>query len=214
MFAAIPLLAILQWADSSKADQPDLVAANNAFAFDLTAQVTLLQPDANLFLSPFSVSSALQMVENGAAGQTKSEMQQVLHTTGLSPAMLNESFKELNQQLASRTNVTLNLADGIWFKQGFHLKPAFVAENKNFSQAELAAVDFDNPSSAQTINNWADKQTQGKIKDIVQYPFDPLTRVILANAIYFKGKWVKSFDRRQTGPGYFILPDGERKIQP
>ena len=54
------------------------------------------------------------------------------------------------------------------------------------------------PESAQTINDWADKSTRGKIKDVVQWPFDPVTRVILANAIYFKGKWDRPFDKKQT----------------
>jgi serpin B len=154
------------------------------------------------------------MVGNGAAGQTETEMQQVLHTTGLPSAVVNPAFKELNQQLASRKDVTLNLANGIWFKQGFHLKSAIVADNKKFFQAELAGVDFANPQSAQTINQWANKQTQGKIKDIVQYPFDPLTRVILANAIYFKGKWVSPFDKSRTKPRDFHLSSGTAKPAP
>ena len=214
LFAALTLLASRQMMAASGADQQNLVTVNNGFAFDLTAQIAKGQTDANLFISPFSVSSALQMVENGAAGQTKTEMQQVLHTTNLPSAALNESFKELNQQLASRNDVTLNLANGIWFKQGFHLKTAFIADNKNFFRAELAAVDFDSPSSAQTINGWAEKQTQGKIKDIVQYPFDPYTRVILADAIYFKGKWVHPFEKYQTAPHDFHLPSGKVKTTP
>ena len=111
--------------------------------------------------------------------------------------------------LGSRKDVTLNLANGIWFRQGFHLKPAFIADNKNFFQAELASVDFESPKSAQTINSWAEKQTKGRIKDVVQYPFDPATRVILANAIYFKGKWITPFDKSQTQPRDFHLPAGK-----
>ena len=154
------------------------------------------------------------MVENGAAGQTKAELQQVLHTAALTSAAANPAFRDLNQELSSRKDVTLNLANGIWFKQNFHLKPAFVADNKNFFKAELASVDFGAPSSAQTINNWADKQTQGKIKDIVQYPFDSATRVILANAIYFKGKWTTQFDKKLTKPRDFHPPSGGPKSTP
>jgi serine protease inhibitor len=209
LFAALTLLASRQMMVASGADQQNLVTANNGFAFDLTAQIAKGQTDANLFISPFSVSSALQMVENGATGQTKAEMQQVLHTADLTSAIANPAFKELNQQLVSRKGVTLNLANGIWFKQGFHILPVFVADNKNYFKAELAAVDFENPKSAQTINDWAEKQTQGKIKDIVQYPFDPYTRVILADAIYFKGKWITPFDKSQTKLRDFHLPLGK-----
>ena len=214
LFAGLTLFASRQTMVASGADQQKLVSANNDFAFDLAAQIAKGQPDANVFISPFSVSSALQMVENGAAGQTKAEMQQVLHTADLTSAIANPAFKELNQQFASRKDVTLNLANGIWFKQGFHLEPAFVADNKNFFKAELAAVDFGSPNSAQTINNWADKQTQGKIKDVVQYPFDADTRVILANAIYFKGKWVHPFEKYQTGSRDFHLASGKVKSTP
>jgi serpin B len=214
LFVVLILLAGLQRMVASYADQQKLLSANTDFAFDLMGQVTKAQPDANVFISPYSVSSALQMVGNGAAGQTKTELQQVLHTTGLSPAMSNPAFKELNQRLVSRKDVTLDLANGIWFKQGFHLKPAFVADNKKFFQAELAGVDFANPQSAQTINNWASRQTRGKIKDVVQYPFDPLTRVILANAIYFKGDWFHRFNKQQTKPRDFHLSSGKVKPTP
>jgi serpin B len=214
LLAVLTLFASLQRVDASEADQQKLVSANTGFAFDLMGQVTQTKPDANVFISPFSVSSALQLVGNGAAGRTETEMQQVLHTAGLSSAMANPAFKELNQELASRKDVTLNLANGIWFKQGFHLKPAFVADNKKFFQAELAGVDFADRRSAQTINDWAGRQTRGKIKDVVQYPFDPQTRVILANAIYFKGKWVSPFERQETRPRDFHLSSGNVKSTP
>ena len=210
----LALFAARQMLPASEADQQTLVAANNAFALDLTAQVASAQPGDNVFLSPYSVSSALQMVGNGAAGQTQTEFQQVLHTTGLPPAMSNPAFKELNQRLTVRSNVTLDLANGIWFKQGFRLKPAFMAANRNFFRAQLAAVDFDNPQSAKTINDWASQQTHGKITGVVQYPFDPLIRVILANAIYFKGDWASPFDATQTKPRDFHLATGKVKPAP
>jgi serpin B len=214
LFAILTTFASRQMTIASGADQQMLVSANNSFAFDLTAQIVTAQTGANIFISPFSVSSALQMVENGAAGQTKTEMEHVLHSAVLTSTNANAAFKELNRQLALRKDVTLNLANGIWFKQGFHLKPGFIADNKDFFKAELATVDFDNPSSAQTINDWADKQTQGKIQNVVQYPFDPATRVILANAIYFKGKWYTPFDKSQTQPRDFHLSSGIAKPVP
>jgi serpin B len=214
VFGVLTLLAGLQGATASETDQQRVVAANNAFAFDLLGQITQTQSNANVFISPFSISTALQVVENGAAGQTEKEMQQVLHTADLPSTIVNQSFKELNQDLASRKDVTLKLANGIWYKQGFHLKSGFVADNNNFFQAELVNVDFSNPQSAQTINYWADKQTQGKIKNIVQYPFDPYTRVILANAIYFKGKWSNPFSKIQTKPRDFHPTSGQVKPTP
>jgi serine protease inhibitor len=198
------------WADPA-ADQVRLVAANNGFAFDLLKPIITEQPRANVFLSPFSVSSALQMTANGAAGDTRAEMQKILKTGDLPPEALSASCRDLDQSLNSQTNVILNLANAIWYQDGLHLKPGFVATNSRFFHAELAPVDFQKPDSAKTINDWASDRTRGKIRDIVQWPFPPLTRVILANAIYFKGKWARPFDNSATRPRAFHLASGGTK---
>jgi serpin B len=197
-------------------DQEKLVAANTAFAFDLTRQVAQAAPDANLFLSPYSVSSALQMVANGAAGQTRAEMQKALKTDGLPAGSLNAAFRDLNRQFAGRAAVTLDLANALWFQQdrGLSLQPAFVDDNRKFFQAEVSGVDFGISETAETINAWADKQTHGKITQIVRFPFPDRTRLILANAIYFKGKWVTPFKPRATRPREFYLPGGQTKQTP
>ena len=200
---------------AAPADQAKLASANTGFAFDLLKQIAGEQPGTNIFISPFSVSTVLQMVGDGAAGETKTEMQRVLKTTGLPAGTLNAAVKDLNQSLNSQTNVILNLANAIWYQNGFHLKPGFVSDNKNYFLAELAGVDFEKPESAQTINDWADTSTHGKIKDVVRWPFDPATRVILANAIYFKGKWDRPFDKKDTKDHAFnVLPGGKSEPVP
>jgi serpin B len=215
-FAFCTILCFAAWAAlaDSPADPAKLAAANTGFAFDLLKQIAGEQPNANVFISPFSVSSVLQMVANGAAGDTKTEMQRILKMTGLAPDSLNVAGKDLNESLNSQTNVILNLASAIWFQEGIHLKPGFVATNSRFFHAGLAPVDFQKPASAQIINDWADNSTHGKIKDIVQWPFDPLTKVILANAIYFKGQWAHPFDKSATKPRAFHLAKGGTKPTP
>jgi serine protease inhibitor len=208
-FAGLTVLA------ASPADQEKLASANTGFAFDLLKQITREQPGTNVFISPFSVSTVLQMVGNGAVGETRAEMQRVLKTAGLPAETLNAAGKDLNQSLNSQTNVILNLANAIWYREGVRLKPGFVSDNQNFFAAKLAGVDFTKPKSAQTINDWADTSTHGKIKEVVQWPFPPLTRVILANAIYFKGKWDRPFDKQSTKDRAFnILPGGMPKQVP
>ena len=196
------------------AAQVNLSAANTDFAFDLFGQLALEQPDTNVFISPFSVSTVLQMIENGAAGTTKAEMKHVLHTDGLPTNGLNAACLSLNQSLNSQTNVILELANAIWYQQGIPLRPGFISVNKEFFQAELGAVDFGSPQSAQTINDWANKSTHGKIQQVVQWPFPPATRVVLANAIYFKGKWETPFDKQDTKPHTFHLAGGGEKQVP
>ncbi len=210
------LICAVNWAAPAAraSDQANLVAANTGFAFDLLHQIVQEQPDANIFISPFSVSTVLQMIDNGAVGATKQEMEQVLHTDGLPAEALDTASKSLNRSLKSQTNVTLELANAIWYKQGIPLKPGFVSVNKEFFEAELGAVDFDSPQSAQTINDWADRSTHGKIQEVVRWPFDPATRVVLANAIYFKGKWDRPFDKKSTKPHPFYPADGNKKEVP
>ncbi len=210
------LVCCLAWTAPAQApaDPAKLAAANTGFAFDLLKQIAGSQPDANVFISPFSVSTVLQMVANGAAGDTRAEMQRVLKTSGLPPEVLNPACQDLNRSLQAQTNVILNLADAIWFQEGVRLKPGFVATNSRFFGAELAPVDFKKPESAKTINDWADQSTHGKIREIVRWPFDPLTRLILANAIYFKGKWDRPFEKRETKPLVFHLAKGAAKPVP
>jgi serpin B len=215
VLAVITCLAGWQTGAAPSVGQEKLASANTGFAFDLLKQIAQEQPGTNIFISPFSVSSVLQMVGSGAAGETKVEMQRVLKTGDLPAETLNAACKELNQSLNSQNNVILNLANAIWYKEGLHLKPGFVADNRNFFSAHLAGVDFRNPESAQTINDWADASTRGKIKQVVRWPFDPLTRMILANAIYFKGKWDRPFDKQATKDYAFnLLPAGTPKQVP
>jgi len=195
-------------------DLQKLAAANNTFAFDLLKQIAREQPTQNIFISPFSVSTVLQMIDNGAVGVTKQEMDQVLHIDGLTADTLNSAAKSLNESLKSPTNVTLELANAIWYKQGIPLKPGFISVNQEFFGAQLGVVNFDSPQSAQTINGWADRSTHGKIRDVVRWPFDPATRVVLANAIYFKGKWERPFDKKETKPHLFSPANGAKKEVP
>jgi serpin B len=206
--ASLPVLA------DSTADSAKLAAANSGFAFNLFRQIVRQQPAANIFISPFSISTVLQMIDNGAAGVTKQEMEQVLHTDGLPAEALNAACGGLNQSLKAQTNVILELANAIWYQQGIPLKPGFVSVNKEFFEAELGTVNFESPQSAQTINDWADRSTHGKIQDVVRWPFDPATRVVLANAIYFKGKWERTFDKTDTKPHLFYPASGNKKEVP
>ena len=190
---------------------PTLADADNGFAFDLLKQIEKVQPVQNIFVSPYSVSVALQMLENGAAGQTRGEMQDVLKTKNFPPDKLNAACRKLNDSLLSLPDVTLDLANSIWYEKGLPLKKSFVSANKKFFQAQLAPVYFQSPESADIINQWAEKKTRGRITGIVSFPFPRATRVVLANAIYFKGKWADTFDTNETRLRDFYLPSGTLK---
>ena len=141
------------------------------------------------------------MVANGAAGQTKTEMQQVLETTGLSTTALNEASKAAASLLNPRdTNVILATANALWCRQGAAVKPGFLAANWKFFSSTVKALDFGSvPAAEAEINQWASDQTHGRITGIANGMIDPVyTDLILANAIYFKGKWLDPFDAKLT----------------
>lgn len=206
LLALICLASFAAFADAP-ADQDSVAAANTGFAFDLLKQIAGNKPGDNVFISPYSVSTVLQMVDDGAAGRTKKEIGSALHLHGL--VAWDAACKSLDQSVTSnQSGVALNLANSIWSKQGVELKPAFVSGCTNYFQAKVGALDFASPQSAEIINDWAEKNTDGRIKDIVHWPMNPLTRVILANAIYFKGHWAREFDKSATKDRAFTPPDG------
>src|SRR5271170_7206225 len=98
LLAACVLLSTIGHASTSLADQP-LAAADNAFGFELLKHLAEVQPATNIFISPYSAATVLEMVENGAAGKTKAEMQQVLGTTGLAPDGVNAAHKDVAESL-------------------------------------------------------------------------------------------------------------------
>jgi serpin B len=200
---------------ASPADQQKLASANIGFAFKLLKQLAKEQPGTNIFISPYSASTVLQMVCNGAGGQTMTEMQQVLGTTGLAAEALNSAYKDCGQSLNSLgTNVVLTAANAIWCRKGTSLKPAFVACNQQYFGATVDALDFDDPRSVGIMNAWASEKTHGKIKSIADGLIDPLTDLFLANAVYFKGKWAVPFEVKRTQDRVFHLRAGRQKQVP
>jgi serpin B len=216
LIAVLVLLAGLHQVAASLADQQKLAAANNGFAFKLLKQLAKDQPVVNIFISPYSASTVLQMVGNGAAGQTKAEMQQVLGTTGLSSAAVNGANKDIAQSLNSgNTNVILTTANAIWYRQGAPVKPEFIACNQQFFGATVDALNFADPHSVDIINAWANDKTHGKISRIADGMIDPTyTQLFLANAVYFKGKWAEPFNANDTKDRPFHLRIGGQKNVP
>jgi serpin B len=215
LVALLFLLTGLHQAVASLVDQQKLAAANNSFAFKLLKQLAKDQPTKNIFISPYSASTVLQMVGNGAAGQTKSEMQQVLGTTGLSSATVNGANKDIAQSLNSgNTNVILTIANAIWYRQGAPVKPEFMACNQQFFGATVDALNFVDPHSVDIINGWASDKTHGRISHLADGMISRDTRLFLANVVYFKGKWAEPFDAKDTKDRPFYLRGGGQKNLP
>jgi serine protease inhibitor len=154
---------------AAPAYEQQLSAANGDFAFRLLQQIEQEQPATNIFISPYSASTVLQIAGNGAAGQTKTEMQQVLGTTGLSSANSGEANQAIAQSLnTGNTNVILTTADAIWCRQGAPVNPDFITQNQLYFGATIGTLDFQSADAVKIINQWANDQTHGKICGLFQ----------------------------------------------
>lgn len=188
-----------------------LIEADNRFALKLLRQVTADTRDTlpNLFVSPLSVAMALGMTYNGAAGTTEEAMRATLELEGMSLGEVNEAYRSLIALLRGLDpRVRFVIANSLWYRQGYAVKPEFLDANRTFYDARVSALDFASPTASQTINAWVDQQTQGLIDEIVPDPLPPENVLYLINAIYFKGDWTQQFDPQRTGPRPFHLPDG------
>jgi serpin B len=200
-------------------DKPDiakLVAGNTAFGCALYGQ--LQSERGNLFLSPFSISTALAMTAAGARGKTLDEMEKVLHLPAHAPAAFGAILKSLNDEPdAKKRGFTLTTANALWAQKGYPWRPEYKKLVATDFAAGLFDVDYQtDPETARgTINAWVEKETREKIKNLLpQGSVTPLTRLVLTNAIYFKGDWDIQFKKDDTKELPFTLADGSKKNTP
>jgi serpin B len=176
---------------------------NNSFAIDLYRN--LREKEGNLFFSPTSISTALAMTYGGAREKTAEEMAKTLHfsLTGkdLHPACAS-LIAELNGAGTSpdKRGYQLNVANALWGMKGYGFNQEFVDLCKDHYEAGLQEVDFaDSEKARKTINDWIEEKTQKKIQDMIKSGvLSGDTRLVLTNAIYFKGDWALQFDKQRT----------------
>ncbi|HEB62128.1 MAG TPA: serpin family protein [Bacteroidetes bacterium] len=195
---------------SDNQDVCDLARSNNDFGFDIFKALHKKHMKDNLFISPFSISTALSMTVNGAQGKTYDEMIRTLKYNGWDLDELNNAYKAyLDIVPFLDDKVKMNIANSIWYRNGFDVLPEFIDVNKNFYNSEVYGRDFSKPSTKDEINGWVEGKTEGKIKDILDQ-VDPDAVMFLINAIYFKGEWMYQFDKKKTTKQDFIKEDGNR----
>ena len=191
-----------------------LISANTKFGFKLFAEVTKQDVGKNVFVSPASVALALAMTYNGAVGETKQGMERALETRGMTHLELNRAYAQLKAALESADpKVQLNIANSLWGKKGITFNPDFLQRNKQYYSAEVATLDFGDPSAPATINSWVADKTKGKIDKIVDQ-IDARAILFLLNAIYFKGTWAAEFDKAKTKDEQFTTVAGKPKQHP
>jgi serine protease inhibitor len=183
--------------------------AINDFGLRLLRTLTTGNEAQNTVISPVSVAMALAMTYNGSAGETHLAMMQALRIEAL-----GDDFNPLNRALlktikSADPSVQIAIANALWAQKGFRIAPDFVKAGRTYYGASMRSLDFaGNPSgAAAVINRWVDKATRGKIPVIVDKP-DPNTRLVLTDAVYFKGKWTWPFPKAATAPHDFHVGDG------
>lgn len=199
----------------------ELVAGNTAFALSLYHLLSA-ENAANLFYSPYSISVALAMTYAGARGETEQQMANALRFS-LPQEHLHPAFNALDQQLTNLAHGTqvgeegegfrLHLANALWGQQGFEFLNEFLDTLGQNYGAGLRLVDFSANSEAarQVINQWVSEQTEQKIQNLIpQGVLNPLTRLVLTNAIYFNAAWQTAFLKEATSEEPFFLLNGEK----
>ncbi len=200
-----------QGTDFDCVDAPDackLAGDQRQFGYNIFQELHEAEPEENIFISPLSISTALSMAVNGATDQTQTDMLGAMNVgdwglSNLNPA--NQALLDVLPQLDPEVNV--QIANSIWYREGFNVKQPFLDANKTFYDSEVRELDFNDPASVNVINNWVSDKTQRIIKEIItEIPAEAV--MYLMNAIYFKGNWLYEFDPEKTRKQPFFLANG------
>ena len=187
----------------------ELVNASNLFALEMYSNLT--NANDNLFFSPYSIFTALGMTYEGARNKTADEIRSVFHFPADNQTRWS-LFKALIEKLnAGKTGCNLSTANAMWVQQGFPLLQAYLDALQTYYKSGAFDVDFVHAleESRLRINYWVENQTNGKIKDLIpQGVLDGLTALVLTNAIYFKGDWLKQFNASLTEERDFHAASG------
>jgi serpin B len=191
------------------------VTAGNAFAVDLYSRLRSSSQEI-LFFSPYSIHSALSMTYAGARGETAAEMARTLHLEG-EAANAIANVATLDRSLPTGRRATqhceLQIANHLWGQLGLAVRPEFISLTRDCFGAEFATADFakHTEEARQMINAWVATETREKIKDLLTPgTVDSSTRLVLTNAIYFKGQWNKTFEKKATVQAPFHVSADEK----
>jgi serpin B len=191
-----------------------LKKVNNQLGFRLLTHLFNSQQQQNIFISPTSIAIALGMTYNGASGTTQQAMARALGLEGLSLKDINLGYQKLQTNLQqAEPDLQLSIANSLWANREISFKHQFLKNNREFYQAQVTNLDFNNFQSKNIINSWVREATNQKIRQIVD-SINPDDVLFLINAVYFKGNWHQQFEANLTGEKPFYLSANFAKPQP
>jgi len=199
--------------EPGSANVSGVVEANNKFALDFYSQIR--DDEDNLFFSPWSLSAALAMTYEGARGQTAEEMQEVFHFPEDESTRLASYASLISQINKQDKEYQLNTANALWAQEDYPFRESYMKLIQEYYSGKITNLDFKTKTepSRLLINDWVENQTNDKIQDLIpQGAINPLTRLVLTNAIYFKGDWITQFNETNTQEEDFrVSPDNTVK---
>ncbi|XMB67314.1 serpin family protein [Mycoplasmatota bacterium zrk1] len=179
-------------------ENPLVTKGNSEFAFDIFRELNNEDYNENIFISPYSISSALAMTLNGAAGDTKTAMEDTLKLKDISMEDINNGFAYINYMLKNLDkDVKINIANSLWLRDEYELNGQFKEDVKFNFDSIVSKLDFNDTKSSETINDWVSDETSKMIDKIIK-KVDPSAVLYLVNAIYFNGSWQYEFDPEMT----------------
>ncbi|TVQ13964.1 MAG: serpin family protein [Balneolaceae bacterium] len=189
-------------------DAVQVIAGNNDFGIDLFTRTAAAEP-GNLMLSPLSASAALTMLLNGADGDTRGQIRDMLgYDAGMTDDDINKAYQSLvSQLLKADKKVSLAIANAIFYRQHFPFKTPFLNTMARDFDATVQGLDFDSQSAVDTINRWASDNTNKKIPKVMDGISSEMVMFIM-NALYFKGDWTDQFKKSDTRKMPFQLDNG------
>lgn len=197
-----------------RAEEAGIVKNDQQFAFELFSNVFSEEAkgeDKSFMVSPFSLSMALAMTWNGAAGETKTAMQETLKMGNYSDDDFNGYYKKLKEALLKTDPSTqLSIANAIFTNKFITIKPNFIKTNTDYYHATVQPVDFSLPTTKDIINRWASDNTNNLIKEVIDKT-NADNLMYLLNAIYFKGIWTTKFDAKNTSKKAFLTENGTKR---
>jgi len=189
--------------------------ASGEDVFALTIYRELSKSDGNIFFSPYSIHTALAMLYEGARGKTAEDMERVLHLPS-NPTVRHSGFRKLITVLNPRKGpYALRTANALWIQRGYRVRKTYIDIVEDYYFGEVHSLDFrGSPSKAAgDINSWVERQTEGRIKNLVSPEMVEGAELVLTDAIYFKGEWEMKFDPRLTGNETFHAPQGNVTVE-
>jgi serine protease inhibitor len=194
---------------STELYQKEVIDSANRFAIDLFKPVIAdAKGEENIMISPFSITSALSMTLNGAAGETLDAMKKALRMEGKSLEQINETYLKLMTEMVPVDKlVTLEIANSVWVERRLILKQDFISTLQQWYKADVFDIDVAAPGAVDMVNNWIADKTHDKITDMLDN-LDPDLAMLLINAIYFNGKWRYQFNKADTREdSFYVTPD-------